>query len=103
MNDMIKLPDGSVRERFIMDGDKQRELVLVVANNAHGCRLTYRDAMVEGDKEFTGKLPAAPAAPAAPAVNWEDMSKSDIIEELDRRGLAYNAKDKKEVLLALLK
>lgn len=115
----ITLPDGSRQERFMMDGNTKRELVLVVADNDHGCRLTYRDAMTADDKEFTGNFAAAAVkASAAKAVKslaelkektetahvWTDAdSKSDIMEELDKRKIKYDAKDKKEALLELLK
>lgn len=59
-NDKLTLPDGTQMERFIVDGNVKRELVLVAANNPQGCRLTYRDAMTPEDVEFgTTKLAAA--------------------------------------------
>lgn len=133
VDERITLPDGTVRDRFIEDNGKRREIVLVetpkVPGNDLGYRMTYRDAMKEGDKEFkidskaAGKAADAKVAAAAEAKaradaeakaraeaenagsnrEWtEDDSKSDIIAELVKRKIEHNPKDNKNVLLKLL-
>lgn len=121
----LLLADGSVVERFVMEGGKQRELVVVmhkkVEGNPHGCVLMYRDQMTDEHKEMShNDMKALVEAKKGGTVkkeekkerdddqatagdrDWSQSSKSDISEELTRLGIKHDPKDKKETLLGLL-
>lgn len=53
------------------------------------------------DKEFLNE-PVADEDKGTNIKPYDDITRAEIIEELDRRGIEYNPRDKKQVLYDLL-
>ena len=53
------------------------------------------------DKEFLNE-PVTDEDKGTNTKSYDDITKAEIIEELDRKGIEYNPRDKKQVLYDLL-